>query len=548
MFSAQNPNDPTLERTPMTEGLTQHRALYLAGLVLAQLIALAGLYQFVIEIDCGATGSFELCRGLRSALGRSLALLTGIGVLVLARPAIFAAFARRAAITSRITRLAGLATWAGFAVLLLPALILAEGAGPAEFARAVPIWLLGGALIIPATLRWVAPWSDWAWLLRQLGWLGAAVLAFVMIMPELAQAVQPLWNIQALTFLTFALVFVLLRLLGTDAFADPETFVLGVEDFAVHIAAQCSGVEGFVLVGGFVALYAVLFHATIRHGRFWLIVLPLALLASWVLNIIRIAVLVLLGAHVSPQLAVDGFHSYAGWIFFTLLALAILALVHRSNALHRVEARAPSTPITQDMTAAQILPFVAFMVSGLIAAALFDPAALGYPLRVAIMCAAVLPFLALLRALPWQIDPLSWGLGAAVGVLWIVSQGGASASGAELAAMLGGMSLAAAVVWSVSRLIGTVLLVPLIEELFFRGYILSRLDGDGWPRKLLAVAVSTAVFAVLHGRYLEATLAGLVFAWCALRRGRVTDAVQAHIAANAIVALGAVITGDWGLI
>lgn len=532
----------------MTEGLTRHRALYLAGLVLAQLIALAGLYQFVIEIDCGATGSFELCRGLRSALGRSLALLTGIGVLVLARPAIFADFARRAAITSRITRLAGLAAWAGFAVLLLPSLILAEGAGPAEFARAVPIWLLGGALIIPATLRWVAQWSDWAWLLRQLGWLGAAVLAFVVIMPELAQAVQPLWNIQALTFLTFALVFVLLRLLGTDAFANPETFVLGVEDFAVHIAAQCSGVEGFVLVGGFVTLYAVLFHATIRHGRFWLIVLPLALFASWVLNIIRIAVLVLLGANVSPQLAVDGFHSYAGWIFFTLLALAILALVQRSNALHRVEARAPSTPITKDMTAAQILPFVAFMVSGLIAAALFDPAALGYPLRVAIMSAAVLPFLALLRALPWQIDPLSWGLGAAVGVLWIVSQGGASASGAELAAMLGGMSLAAAVAWSVLRLIGTVLLVPLIEELFFRGYILSRLDGDGWPRKLLAVAVSTAVFAVLHGRYLEATLAGLVFAWCALRRGRVTDAVQAHIAANAVVALGAVIMGDWGLI
>lgn len=548
MFPAQTRSEPSLDAPQPRSGLRLHRAFYLAGIVLLQLVALAGLYQFVIEIDCAATGSFELCRGLRSALGRGLALMTGIGVLVLARPAIFAAFARRAAITSRITLLAGLGACAGFAVLLLPALLLAKGAGPEEFARAVPVWLLGGALIIPATLRWTARWSDWAWLLRQLGWLGAAVLAFVMIMPELAQAVQPLWNIQALTFLTFALVFVLLRLLGTDAFADPDTFILGVNDFAVHIAAQCSGVEGFVLVGGFVALYAVLFHATIRHGRFWLIVLPLALLASWVLNIIRIAVLVLLGAHVSPKLAVDGFHSYAGWIFFTLLALAILALVHRSNALHRTEARAPSSPITRDMTAAQILPFVAFMVSGLIAAALFDPAALGYPLRVVIMAAAVIPFLALLRALPWRMDPLSWALGGGVGLLWIASQGGASASGAELAAMLGAMSLAAAVGWSVLRLIGTILLVPLIEELFFRGYILSRLDGDGWPRKLLAVTVSTAVFAVLHGRYLEATLAGLVFAWCALRRGRVTDAVQAHIAANAVVALGAVITGDWGLI
>lgn len=547
MFPAQPP-DHSLDRVTTRGPWKQHRALYLAGIVLAQLVALAALYQFIVEIDCGTTGSFEICRGLRSALGRGLAFLTGISVLVLARPAIFAAFARRAAITSTASLAAGICAWAGFALLLLPALYLADGTGPAEFARAVPIWLAGGALIIPATLRWIARWSDWAWLSRQLGWLGVAVLAFVVIMPELAQAVQPLWNIQALTFLTFALVFVLLRLLGTDAFADPDTFILGVEDFAVHIAAQCSGVEGFVLVGGFVALYAVLFHATIRHGRFWLIVLPLALLASWVLNITRIAVLVLLGAHVSPGLAVNGFHSYAGWIFFTLLALAILALVHRANGLHRIEARAPSTPITKDMTAAQILPFVAFMVSGLIAAALFDPAALGYPLRVAIMTAAVLPFLALLRTLPWQIDPLAWALGGAVGVLWIASQGASSAAGGELAAMLGAMSLAAAVVWSVLRLIGTVLLVPLIEELFFRGYILSRLDGDGWPRKLLAVTVSTAVFALLHGRYLEATLAGLAFAGCALRRGRVSDAVQAHIAANAVVAIGAVATGDWGLI
>lgn len=530
------------------KGLSRYRALIIVGVFLAQLLALAGLYQFGVDIDCGSTGSYELCRGLRSALGRALALLTGIGVLVLARPAIFAEFAQRAATASRMSILAGAAAFAGFLVLTGPALILADSAGPEAFARAVPIWLLGGAIIVPASLRWLAPWRDWSWLLRRLGWLGIAVLAFVTILPELAEAIQPVWNIEALTFLTFALVFLLLKLLGAEAYADPETFVLGVDRFAVHIAAQCSGVEGFVLVGSFVALYAVLFHSTIRHGRFWLIVLPLALLASWLLNIMRIAVLVLLGAHVSPQLAVDGFHSYAGWIFFTLLALTILVLVHRSNRLHRVEARAPSLPVTRDMTAAQILPFIAFMVSGLIAAALFDPPALGYPLRVAIMAAAVLPFLALLRKLPWGFDPLSWAVGAAIGLLWIVSQGGSTGLGAELAAMLGAMSPGLAIAWAVLRLLGTIILVPLIEELFFRGYILSRLDGDGWPRRVLAIAVSTAIFALLHGRYVEATIAGLAFAWLALRRGRVSDAVQGHVAANAVVALGAVVTGDWGLI
>lgn len=526
----------------------KHRALVLSGILLAQLIALAVLYQFFIEIDCGTTGSYELCRGLRSALGRGMALATGFGVLILARPAVFAEFARRAAAVSRASRVAGFTTFAGFAILTLPALFLAQGTGPEQFGRAVPIWLLGGAIIVPSALRWIAPFASWIWLLKSLGWLGGAVLIFVTFMPEMASAMQPLWNIEALTFLTFALVFVLLRVLGGDAFADPETFVLGVDNFAVHIAAQCSGVEGFVLVGGFVTIYAVLFHATIRHSRFWLIVLPIALLASWLLNIVRIAVLVLLGAHVSPRLAVDGFHSYAGWIFFTLLAFAILIAVHRSSALHKTEARAPATAVTQDMMAAQILPFVAFIVSGLIASAFFAPAALGYPLRVAIMLGALLPFWRLIRALPWQFDLTSWGLGAGVGLLWVLLQGGASGSGTEIAAMLGAMSLAGAAFWMILRLIGTVLLVPLIEELFFRGYLLARLDGPDWRRRALAVVVSTAVFALLHGRYLEAAIAGLVFAYAYLRRGRVSDAVQAHIAANAFVALAALSLGDWGLI
>lgn len=526
----------------------RRRPLILSAILLTALMTLAVIYQFIIEIDCGATGTYELCRGLRSALGRGMALATGLGVLLLARPVIFADFARRADEVTRLSRAAGVATFLGFILLIVPAFFLANGAGPEQFSRAVPIWLLGGVVIVPAAMRWVAPFGAWLWLLRALGWMGGAVLLFVTFMPEMAAAMQPLWDIQALTFLTFALVFVLLRAMGGDAFANPDTFVLGVNDFAVHIAAQCSGVEGFVLVGGFVALYALLFHATIRHVRFWLIVLPLALFASWLLNIVRIAALVLLGAHVSPQIAVDGFHSYAGWIFFTLLALCILIVVHRTATLHRAEARAPSIPLSQDNMAAQILPFVAFMISGLIASAFFAPAAMGYPLRVAIMLGALLPFWSLIRALPWQFDLTSWGLGAGVGALWVLLQGIQSGSGADIAAMLGAMSLAGAGFWVVARLFGTILLVPLIEELFFRGYLLGRLDGPDWRRRAVAVIVSTAIFAALHGRYLEAALAGLVFAYVYLRRGRVSDAVQAHIAANAFVALAALATGDWGLI
>jgi exosortase E/protease (VPEID-CTERM system) len=107
---------------------------------------------------------------------------------------------------------------------------------------------------------------------------------------------------------------------------------------------------------------------------------------------------------------------------------------------------------------------------------------------------------------------------------------------------------AAAALWVAVRLLGTVILVPVVEELFFRGYVLARLDRGGVAWRALAVVVSTAGFAALHDRWLVAALAGLVFAVVYLRRGRLSDAVAAHVAANALVAAAAVWRGDWSLI
>jgi exosortase/archaeosortase family protein len=44
------------------------------------------------------------------------------------------------------------------------------------------------------------------------------------------------------------------------------------------------------------------------------VVLPIGIGAIWLLNTARVAALVSLGAHVSPEVAIGGFHSQAGWI------------------------------------------------------------------------------------------------------------------------------------------------------------------------------------------------------------------------------------------
>lgn len=537
---------PQTDTRPQAAAL--RRAVLIAALLLAQLAALAALYQFIIEIDCSASGYPELCRGMRSMIGRAMALAAGVLLLILARPLVFRHFATAASGPPPRAALAIGTHLVGLALLILPASFLASGADGARLLVAAGFWMSGGVLAIAGGLRWMAPWPAWRDLLAGLGWRLVPVILLVLFIPELSELVQPLWDVSTLTMLTFALVFLLLRLLQGQAYADPDTFVVGIDGFAVHIAPQCSGVEGFVLVGSFVALYAVLFHKTLHPWRYWLLVLPAALLLSWLLNIVRIALLVLLGAHVSPALAVDGFHSYAGWLFFTLLALAILAGVHAVPFLHRRNTQAPARPLRADPAAALLLPFIAFMVSGIIAAAFFAPPAAGYPLRVLIMLMAVLPFWAYYRALAWRLDPVALGTGLLVGLGWVWAYGGADAASDEIAAMLAGMGGAMALGWVMLRVFGTVALVPLVEEAFFRGYLLARIDRGGLAWRLAAVAVSTAAFAALHGRWLEAGLAGLAFAWVFLRHRRLGDAVLAHVMANLVVAVAALASNDWGLV
>jgi exosortase E/protease (VPEID-CTERM system) len=134
--------------------------------------------------------------------------------------------------------------------------------------------------------------------------------------------------------------------------------------------------------------------------------------------------------------------------------------------------------------------------------------------------------------------------GLGVGLGWVLSAPAAAPLSEGVAALSGGAFAA----WAALRLFGTVALVPMIEELFFRGYVQARLDRGTWPSRVLAVAVSATLFALMHGRWLEAGLAGVVFSVLYMRKGRLADAIAAHASANALIAAVALWRGDFALI
>jgi membrane protease YdiL (CAAX protease family) len=172
------------------------------------------------------------------------------------------------------------------------------------------------------------------------------------------------------------------------------------------------------------------------------------------------------------------------------------------------------------------------LVTSLWASPAFDA---WYGARVA---AAALTLLAVRRELSPPVLSFSWVpvlLAAAVCAIWIPSSGG---DGAALRAELDGLARPALVAWIAARLLGGCLVLPVVEELAFRGFLLPWLvskDFDAvsprawtWP----AVALSSLAFGALHEQWLLGALAGVAFAVAR---------------ANAGVAAAVLIWGRWDL-
>jgi CAAX prenyl protease-like protein len=101
------------------------------------------------------------------------------------------------------------------------------------------------------------------------------------------------------------------------------------------------------------------------------------------------------------------------------------------------------------------------------------------------------------------------------------------------------------------RWIGATLLVPVMEELFWRSFLMRWVESPAFegvdPRRvgLKAIVLSTFVFALAHPLWLAAVLAGLAYAWLYVRSARLWTAVIAHAVTNGALGVYVVATGQW---
>ncbi|WP_195759848.1 exosortase E/protease, VPEID-CTERM system [Paracoccus sp. S-4012] len=521
----------------------------LFGTVLfVELVVVAVSYQFLIDLDCGDFGSPQACLAIRDGLGRLLSLAMLVGLLMTARRQLFGFLDAGPAQNGGLSPGTALGVMlAGLAVMLLPMMQRDLTASLAPLALGLG---LGAALSVGGAVLGTAPLASWLSILRRGGpwlWLG---LGLALFSPELTALLNGAWGWRPLTAVTFDMVLGVLALLPGELTFEPGPMIIGFDDFFVRVGDACSGLQGFALI----TLVTTAFIAFERHRLrlpLALILLPLGLLASFALNVVRIAVLIWIGARISPDLAVNAFHSYAGWLLFTLLSIGLIGLAHLTPVLWRTEAAATSTrPVAafrRDPVSAMLVPLVVLLLSGLVASTFFMTPESAYPYRVPAMFAGAALFCPVWARLDWRTDMVAPLVGVGVGILWIAVS--PALGGPVDAAPFAGMGLAAAAIWIALRFVGTVLLVPLIEEAAFRGYLLGHLLKLPGPAGRVAAAIlSSAAFAFLHASGPAAFVAGLAFAAVYLRRGRLADAVWSHAAANLAVFAAAAASGNWALI
>ena len=405
-------------------------------------------------------------------------------------------------------------------------------------------WLTAGGLMVISWAAAVLPWALWVELLRR-GLLGGVIVGGIAWGATVLA--RDLWR--PLSRYTFWCVERLLRAISSEVVSQPEELVVGTPAFRVEIARFCSGIEGIGLVSGFVIVYLWVARKDLRFPRA-LCILPIGIVLIWFANVLRITTLVAIGTWGWPAVAMGGFHSQVGWLTFIAVSLGLVAGTQRLSFFRTAPAAAHSNPATP-----YLLPLVAILATGMITGALSSDLDWFYPARVLVGGVALWFARASFLELKWRWSWSAVFMGWVVFWMWlIVDQYHVHPdSDKRLAASLAELPRGWVVLWLVFRVFGSVVTVPLAEELAFRGYVNRRLIAAEFERvpygKLSALSflVSSVLFGVLHDRWFAGTIAGMLYALILARRGRFSDAVLAHATTNALLAIYVLLTGEWSL-
>jgi CAAX prenyl protease-like protein len=153
----------------------------------------------------------------------------------------------------------------------------------------------------------------------------------------------------------------------------------------------------------------------------------------------------------------------------------------------------------------------------------------------------------------WREVLAAVGIGALVFVAWIELD----EPWMRLATATAGfrpVDAAGELMWplALARWAGAALVVPFIDELFWRSLVMRWLQSPQFaalpPARVgvRAIALSTFLFMLSHTLWLAAIVAGLAYALLYVRTGKLWTAVIAHAVTNGALGAWVLLSGNWG--
>ena len=198
-----------------------------------------------------------------------------------------------------------------------------------------------------------------------------------------------------------------------------------------------------------------------------------------------------------------------------------------------------------------VLPFAVFLL--LTELARWVPSSLlwVYPLKTIVTGGLLLWFRKTYSEIKPDFSLLAIAVGVVVFLLWIPLYGGylllskpQLVNPYELAGSL-------AVPWNTIRLLGSSIVVPVMEELFWRSFLLRYLVTPDFRQVPLgtftpsALAISVALFGVEHNQWFAGIVAGLFYTLLLRRTKSLFSCIVAHAVTNFLLGVYVLTTEQW---
>lgn len=198
-----------------------------------------------------------------------------------------------------------------------------------------------------------------------------------------------------------------------------------------------------------------------------------------------------------------------------------------------------------------VLPFVVFLLLTELARWIPNSQLWLYPLKTVIAGVLLLWFRRTYSEIKPEFSLLALGVGVLVFVLWVPLYGGYLLLSEPEIINPYELTGQAALPWIGIRLFGSAIVVPVMEELFWRSFLLRYLINPDFRQvslgtfTWLSLVITAALFGVEHNQWFAGVVAGILYALLLYRTKSLFACILAHAVTNLLLGIYVLYTQQW---